>query len=63
MFRDAKLVVNMLEQASGEYGYRDTDFLQPGLLAGQTKMDVIKTYCRSILKHIKNMEINNEYFM
>ena len=63
MVQDARLLLNMLEQSMPGHVYKDSDFIQPGLLAGQTKMSVIEETSKSILNHIAQMNKNCEMFL
>lgn len=62
MLQDAKVLLNMIEQSTRADTYV-TDYLQPGLLSGQTKSSVIEEYAKSILNHLKNMDNKHEVFM
>jgi len=51
MKQDADLMHNLLDQINRPV--RGSDYLQPGLLAGQSKLSVIEESAKSILNHVK----------
>lgn len=59
MLNDAHLVYNLLEQKTRHYKEK-TDYIQPGLLSGQTLSSVIRETLKSINNHLDNFDRNNK---
>lgn len=61
MYADSKLMFNLLSQIKGK-AFEGSDFIWPGLLSGQSKIDVIRQIAKSILNHCKNMDRDLKLF-
>ena len=55
MKKDAHLLYNLMEQKTRGY-LKDTDYIQPGILSGQSLGDILRVTHESIGNHLKNFE-------
>lgn len=55
LLEDAHLIYNLLDQKV-RAGFRNDDFIQPGLLAGQSLESVVRETIKSMLNHLDNFQ-------